>query len=334
MGQSDINIAPDHTMQLWSAFFLAAGLVLADDFDNALNQLKGEFGDFGNFDHFGMGLNEEQEESHKEVQDDGDERHKRHPQFTHFGGGGIGLGITGAYSPLPVAPAPAPYAPPAPAPYAPPVPAPVAPYHPPAPAYHEPAPYHPPAPAYHEPAPYHPPKPHHDPYHKEHHDPYHNEHGVPGIPCKDYPCLAEAPYTKFSCASVPFRPGMYADPESGCQAYRVCNDGRDGPSGAGFVYPNGTLFDQYQFACEFWNKVDCSKAVSLYDLNLDPHKNPYYPKPKLDEYGHPIPPHADIHHAPVHVGHHAAPIHHAAPVHPIAPHHAVPVHHPAPIHHA
>ena len=39
------------------------------------------------------------------------------------------------------------------------------------------------------------------------------------------------------------------------QAYRVCNDGRDGPHGAGFVCPNGTLFDQYQFACEFWHKV-------------------------------------------------------------------------------
>ncbi len=35
----------------------------------------------------------------------------------------------------------------------------------------------------------------------------------------------------------------------------MCNDGRDGPQGAGFVCPNGTLFDQYQFACEFWNKV-------------------------------------------------------------------------------
>ena len=39
------------------------------------------------------------------------------------------------------------------------------------------------------------------------------------------------------------------------QVYRVCNDGRDGPQGAGFVCPNGTLFDQYQFTCEFWNKV-------------------------------------------------------------------------------
>ena len=31
------------------------------------------------------------------------------------------------------------------------------------------------------------------------------------------------------------------------KAYRVCNDGRDGPQGAGFVCPNGTLFDQHLF---------------------------------------------------------------------------------------
>ena len=117
---------------------------------------------------------------------------------------------------------PAPYSPPAPAyhepaPYSPAAPAyhAPAPYDAPAPAHHEPAPYHAPAPAYHEPAPYHAPAPgyqEHEPYHDEH-------HGVPGVPCKDYPCYAEAPYTKFTCASVPFQPGMYADPESGCQVF-------------------------------------------------------------------------------------------------------------------
>ena len=105
---------------------------------------------------------------------------------------------------------PAPPAPYSPAPYSPPV-------------YHEPAPYTPPVPAYHEPAPYHAPEPAYAPapYHPEpYHEPHHNEHGVPGYACKDYPCLAEAPYTKFTCASAPFSPGMYADPESGCQVRR------------------------------------------------------------------------------------------------------------------
>ena len=102
------------------------------------------------------------------------------------------------YSPAPPAPyAPAPYVPPQS--YAPAAPV----YHEPAPAYHEPAPAYAPVPAYHEPEPYH--------------EPHHNEHGVPGHACVDYPCLAEAPYTKFTCASAPFAPGMYADVDSGCQ---------------------------------------------------------------------------------------------------------------------
>merc|ERR1712083_437483 len=150
----------------------------------------------------------------------------------------------------------------------------------------------------------------------------------------------------------------YADPESGCQAYRVCNDGRDGPQGAGFVCPNGTLFDQHLFRCEFWHTVDCSAAVSLYSLNADPLLNPYLPKPILDEYGNPVPvvAHADPHHgvahhavAPVHhavahhaapvahhaVAHHAAPLHHATPIHPVAiPHHPTPLHVAPAAHHA
>merc|ERR1712088_1243261 len=141
-------------------------------------------------------------------------------------------------------------------------------------------------------------------------------------------------------------PGMYADPESGCQAYRVCNDGRDGPQGAGFVCPNGTLFDQHLFRCEFWHTVDCSAAVSLYSLNADPLLNPYLPKPILDEYGNPVPvvAHADPHHGVVHhatpvahhaVAHHAAPLHHATPIHPVAiPHHPTPLHVAPAAHHA
>merc|ERR1711862_177085 len=202
------------------------------------------------------------------------------------------------------------------------------PYHPPAPAYAPaPAPYHAPAPAYAPaPAPYHP-----EPYHEEHH----NEHGVPGHACVDYPCLHEAPYTKFLCAEAPFQPGMYADVDSGCQAYRVCEDGRHGPHGAGFVCPNGTLFDQHLFRCETWNTVDCYAAPKLYALNADPLLNPFLPKPKLDEYGKPIP--EPVHHAVHPVAHHAVhPVAHHA-VHPVAhpvAHHAVhPVVHPV-AHHA
>ena len=113
------------------------------------------------------------------------------------------------YAPAPYNPPPAPYKEPAPyaapAPYAPPAPykAPVAAYPPPPAPYAAPAPYKAP-PAYSAPPAYE--------------EPYEEDYwGVPGVPCKDYPCFAEAPYTKFSCAAVPFQPGMYADPETGCQ---------------------------------------------------------------------------------------------------------------------
>lgn len=148
-----------------------------------------------------------------------------------------------AYSPAPYSPPPV-YHEPAPA-YVPepayhPAPAPVPTYVPepvpayvPEPAYHpapvpayvpEPVPAYVPEPAY-KPAPAYVPEPAYHPapaYHPEpYHEPHHNEHGVPGYACKDYPCLAEAPYTTFTCASAPFAPGMYADVESGCQVRQL-----------------------------------------------------------------------------------------------------------------
>merc|ERR1712029_1039681 len=81
--------------------------------------------------------------------------------------------------------------------------------------------------------------------------------------------------TSFSCANVPFQPGMYTDIDSGCQVYRVCNDGRDGPQGAGFLCPNGTLFNQQTFECDHWFKVDCKAQAAFYELNLDPYHNPF-----------------------------------------------------------
>ncbi|CAL4067187.1 unnamed protein product, partial [Meganyctiphanes norvegica] len=159
-------------------------------------------------------------------------------------------------------PTPAPYKPPAPAykptpaPYKPPAvaykPTP-SPYKPPAVAYKPtPAPYKP-APAYKpSPAPYKPPshaykpKPvyqepsHHEPEHK----PYKEKNSIPGVAGQDYPIYNKIPYTKFSCQDVPYRPGMYANPEAGCQVYHVCDDDRYGSQGASFLCTNGTLFNQ------------------------------------------------------------------------------------------
>ncbi|KAI5636661.1 chitin binding peritrophin-A domain-containing protein [Phthorimaea operculella] len=103
---------------------------------------------------------------------------------------------------------------------------------------------------------------------------------VPGTPGVDYPIYHEVPETGFSCAHVPVHPGMYANVETGCQAYHVCHDGREGHQGASFLCTNGTLFDQTKFACDWWYNVDCSQAIAHYKLNADPLKNPYVPKPK------------------------------------------------------
>ncbi len=48
------------------------------------------------------------------------------------------------------------------------------------------------------------------------------------------------------------------------QAYHVCHDGREGDQGASFLCPNGTLFNQYDFNCDWWYNVDCRQARSLW----------------------------------------------------------------------
>ncbi|XP_031834816.1 uncharacterized protein LOC116427969 [Nomia melanderi] len=105
---------------------------------------------------------------------------------------------------------------------------------------------------------------------------------IPGIPGVDFPLYHTVPPTSFSCAHVPFAPGMYANVETGCQAYHICHDGREGHQGASFLCTNGTLFNQREFACDWWYNVNCADAPSLYNINLDPDKNPYLPKQKKE----------------------------------------------------
>ncbi|XP_064544519.1 uncharacterized protein LOC135432685 [Drosophila montana] len=81
---------------------------------------------------------------------------------------------------------------------------------------------------------------------------------------------------------------MYANVETGCQAYHVCHDGREGHQGASFLCTNGTIFNQKEFACDWWYNVKCEEAISLYHLNADPEHNPYVPKkkPELEHEAH------------------------------------------------
>jgi len=92
---------------------------------------------------------------------------------------------------------------------------------------------------------------------------------VPGIPGEDYPIFSTAPDTSFLCEVQPVE-GYYADPEADCQLYHVCSDSGDGIFVTyDFLCPNGTIFNQEEFVCDWWFNVDCSKAEDFYFLNIE-----------------------------------------------------------------
>ncbi|CAL4188532.1 unnamed protein product, partial [Meganyctiphanes norvegica] len=80
-----------------------------------------------------------------------------------------------------------------------------------------------------------------------------------GVPGEDYPVLAEVPDTGFEC----FAPGYYADtaPEAGCQVFHICQDAGRIDS---FLCPNGTIFNQQYFVCDWWYNFDCATAEDFY----------------------------------------------------------------------
>lgn len=99
--------------------------------------------------------------------------------------------------------------------------------------------------------------------------------------------------TGFSCQGRPS--GYYADVESGCQIYHMC-DGL----GRQFSYscPNTTLFQQRMLICDHWYMVNCSKSEDDYTANLligqrekpfveDSEDHPYYRTPRPDLLAHP-----------------------------------------------
>jgi len=93
------------------------------------------------------------------------------------------------------------------------------------------------------------------------------EETIPGTPGDDYPIFAEVPETSFLCDGQADG-GYYADPEAECQAFHICaNDGNTGLTKYSFLCPNGTLFQQQYFVCDWWFNVDCSTAEEFYSLN-------------------------------------------------------------------
>ena len=77
---------------------------------------------------------------------------------------------------------------------------------------------------------------------------------IPGEPGSDYPILAAVQETSFSCAGLTFG-GYYADPETSCQQYAVCLRDSSDPAKlypVQFLCPNGTIFKQELFTCDWW----------------------------------------------------------------------------------
>jgi len=93
------------------------------------------------------------------------------------------------------------------------------------------------------------------------------EKAIPGVPGEDYPIYAEVPESGFLCDGQ-VDGGYYADPEAECQAFHICTaDGAGGLAKYSFLCPNGTIFNQNYFICDWWFNFDCSTAEDLYSLN-------------------------------------------------------------------
>jgi len=92
---------------------------------------------------------------------------------------------------------------------------------------------------------------------------------IPGVPGEDYPIYSEVPESGFVCDGQ-VDGGYYADPEAECQVFHICtSDGKGGLGKYSFLCPNGTIFNQNYFICDWWFNFDCEEAADLYSLNDD-----------------------------------------------------------------
>lgn len=86
---------------------------------------------------------------------------------------------------------------------------------------------------------------------------------IRGRPQLDYPIYASIPETSFHCDSQRYW-GMYADVDTRCQIWHYCD--RYGKQHS-FLCPNGTVFSQTTFICDWWFNVDCPTSQQLYVTN-------------------------------------------------------------------
>ena len=59
---------------------------------------------------------------------------------------------------------------------------------------------------------------------------------------------------------------------SSVSAFHICvGDGAGGLTKYSFLCPNGTLFNQQYFVCDWWFNVDCDRTEHFYSLNEELH---------------------------------------------------------------
>ncbi|KAI9565895.1 hypothetical protein GHT06_009693 [Daphnia sinensis] len=89
---------------------------------------------------------------------------------------------------------------------------------------------------------------------------------IPGEPEFDYPILDKIPTTSFKCTGQ--KDGYYADVETRCQVFHVCTNIPDAdPIKSSFLCPNGTVFNQEVFVCQWWPDVNCASSPQFFELN-------------------------------------------------------------------
>jgi len=76
-----------------------------------------------------------------------------------------------------------------------------------------------------------------------------------------YPTYSSVPRTSFSCDVQ--GPGYYADMETSCQIFHICHANIQDS----FICPEGTVFNQRSFVCDWWYNVDCPGSADFYSLN-------------------------------------------------------------------
>ncbi|XP_055353677.1 uncharacterized protein LOC129599466 [Paramacrobiotus metropolitanus] len=78
-----------------------------------------------------------------------------------------------------------------------------------------------------------------------------------------YPAYKTIPKTSFTCNNVK-QAGFYADPDTGCQAYRRCEPGM---AMASYLCPAGTIWNNIALTCDYWWNVQCSKSAQFFDYS-------------------------------------------------------------------